>query len=64
LPPKNIKSAKLKMKAQKRIFWVEEKEVWGLKWCVGAKGKKNKDKIAAPIKITPPNLLGHARKIA
>jgi len=63
-PPKNIKIMKLAIKSQKNNLYNHETLV-GIEFGETLKnGSKNKIKIAANILITPPSLLGHARKIA
>jgi hypothetical protein len=63
-PPKNIKIIKFAIKSQKSSLYSHEMLV-GIEFGVTLKkGTKNKIKIAANILITPPSLLGHARRIA
>jgi hypothetical protein len=63
-PPKNIKIIKLAIKSQKSSLYNQEMLV-GIEFGVILKnGSKNNISIAANILITPPSLLGQARKIA
>jgi len=63
-PPKNIKIIKFAIKSQKSNLYNHEMLV-GIEFgVILKKGNRNNIKIAANILITPPSLLGHARKIA
>jgi hypothetical protein len=63
-PPKNIKIIKLAIKSQKKSLYNHEMFV-GIEFGVTLKnGIINKIRIAANILITPPSLLGQARKMA
>jgi hypothetical protein len=64
LPPKNSNVKNIAIKIQKKRMCIFEEGAGSVFFGTGYNGNTNQIRIADNIPITPPNLLGQARRIA